>query len=276
MYDYLLVVGPGRSGSEFLFRLLRAHPDYVFPEIKEGAYYRSVAGFERARAKVRPPAILCDIANDAYRDAKLPARIGALSAKGHAVLVMVLLRDQRQRAVSMMNFRRSRGRPAALLGAARLEASVIRDRLTPERLERIFDIDSDILAVGFESLVGAPAWVGEVLASLCGTAGFGEIGAEPVNPSVRARFVWLSTLGWLAAVVLRRLGLKTLLQRIKDSELVGGAFFRPVAEGGAGVVLSEESTRLLDAGSSACWSLVKRSSARLGEGLYLRRREAVR
>ena len=38
-------------------------------------------------------------------------------------------------------------------------------------------------------------------------APFEDVPTEPVNVSTRARFVWLSTLGWLSAVALRRLGL---------------------------------------------------------------------
>ncbi len=40
--DYLLAVGPGRSGSEFLYENLKSKPGFVFPEIKEGCYCRSV------------------------------------------------------------------------------------------------------------------------------------------------------------------------------------------------------------------------------------------
>ena len=110
MYDYLLVVGPGRSGSDFLYRILRAHPDYAFPKIKEGAYYRSVRAYMRARAKVRPAGkLLCDIANDAYHDPKLSSGVQALQRQGVSILMMILLRNHRDRALSAMRFRKSRG-----------------------------------------------------------------------------------------------------------------------------------------------------------------------
>ena len=38
--DYVLVAGPGRSSSTFLYRLLAAHPAFAAPAIKEDCYYR--------------------------------------------------------------------------------------------------------------------------------------------------------------------------------------------------------------------------------------------
>ena len=84
VYDYLLVVGPGRSGSEFLYRLLRDHPGFVFPEIKERYYYRSPRAFRRARKRLdgRQGQILCDVANLAYADARLSRGVEALREEG--------------------------------------------------------------------------------------------------------------------------------------------------------------------------------------------------
>jgi len=268
MYDYLLVVGPGRSGSDFLYRILRAHPDYAFPEIKEGAYYRSV----RAYAKVRPAGkLLCDIANDAYHDPKLKSGVRALQRQGVAVLMIVLLRNHHDRALSAMRFRKSRGRPSALLGTRHLEESVVQDRLTPRMLEDIFSLDVDVLTVDFAALVENTEGVLATLAYLCHTAPFDQVPAEPVNASTQARFVWLSTLGWLSAVALRRLGLTRVLQRIKDSSAIGRVFFKPLAPDGPEIRLSETSAGTLDDAHRECWSVVTRVSAKEHEGLFLRR-----
>ena len=272
MVDYLLVVGPGRSGSDFLFRILRAHPDYAFPEIKEGAYYRSVRAYQRGQTKVRPPGkLLCDIANDAYHDPRLLPGVRALQEQGVSILIMVLLRNHRDRALSAMRFRKSRGRPSALLGVRHLEESVVRDRLTPGMLEDIFSLDVDVLTVDFEALVGETDHFLTTLADLCGTAPLDDVPTEPVNVSTRARFVWLSTLGWLSAVALRRLGLASLLQRIKDSRLVGKLFFKPLVTGQEEIRLADRSVRILDEAHRECWSVVTGLSAKKHEGLFLRR-----
>ena len=272
MVDYLLVVGPGRSGSDFLYRILRAHPDYAFPEIKEGAYYRSLRAFRRARGKVRPAgALLCDIANDAYHDPRLIPGIRALQRQGVSILMLVLLRNHRERALSAMRFRRSRGRPSALRGARYLEDSVVRDRLTPARLEDIFGLDVDVLTVGFPALVDDTERCLARLGSLCGTGPFDSIATEPVNESTRARFVWLATLGWLCAVALRSVGLTRMLQRIKDSRFIAQLFFKPLASDARETGLSEASAHTLDVAHADCWSIVTRVSTRLHDGLFLRR-----
>ena len=147
-YDYLLVVGPGRSGSELLYERLKAHPAFAFPEIKEGYYYRSPRAWRRARRALGAgsggPRILADIANLAYRDGALAGGVEALRGGGCRILIAVLLRDHVDRAMSMARFRRSRGELAALLGAARLEAAVVRDRLTPDRLLGVYRLDADV------------------------------------------------------------------------------------------------------------------------------------
>lgn len=277
MYDYLLVVGPGRSGSDFLYRILRAHPDYAFPEIKEGAYYRSVRAFGRARAKVRPPGtLLCDIANDAYHDSKLTSGVRALQRQGVSILMIVLLRNHRDRALSAMRFRRSRGRPSALLGVRHLEESVVRARLTPRMLEDIFSLDVDVVTVDFATLVENTEGFLATLAHLCRTAPFDPMSAEPVNVSTQARFVWLSTLGWLAAVALRRLGLTRLLQRIKDSRRVARLFFKAPASGREEIRLTDGSVRILDDAHRECWSRVTALSAKEQDGLFVRRSPTAR
>ena len=152
MYDYLLVVGPGRSGSEFLYRLLRGHPSFAFPEIKERYYYRSPRAFRRARKRLDGRGrgqLLCDVANLAYADAKLSRGVEALREAGFSILLVVLLRDHRDRAISMMQFRRSRAELSALLGARRLEAAVVRDRLNSERLADVFRTNADVLTLSF-------------------------------------------------------------------------------------------------------------------------------
>ena len=274
MVDYLLVVGPGRSGSDFLYRILRAHPDYAFPEIKEGAYYRSVRAYDRARAKVRPAGkVLSDVANDAYHDPELIPGVRALQRQGVSVLMLVLLRNHRDRAVSAIRFRKSRGRPSALRSAWHLEQSAVQDRLTPGMLEDIFGLDVDVLTVDFATLVEDTGNFLARLATLCGTGPFDSVANDPVNASTQARFVWLSTLGWICAVALRRLGLTRTLQRIKDSPAISRVFFKPLAPGGQEIRLSETSAATLDDAHRECWSVVMRVSAKEHEGLFLRRAE---
>ena len=267
-YDYVLVVGPGRSGSEFLYENLRRHPRIGFPEIKEGYYYRSPRAYKRARGRLGKGVMLADIANLAYKDGGLPDGVRALQGAGERVLLVVLLRDHRERAASMMRFRRSRGERTALLGARRLEAAVVADRLTAADLARIYAIDADALTLRFDALTGDPAGALAALYSQCGI----EQGSAPVvgavNESERARFVPLAAVGKAGALLLRRLGRRRFLQRVKDSAAVRRLFFAP---GASDARLSAEAEATLAAAYAECGAAVEAGGERVGEGVYLRR-----
>ena len=274
MYDYLLVAGPGRSGSEFLYRLLRDHPGFVFPEIKERYYYRSPRAFRRARKRLDGRGrgqLLCDVANLAYADAKLSRGVETLREEGFRVLLVVLLRDHRDRAISMMRFRRSRAEFSALLGARRLEAAVVRDRLTSERLAAIFRTHVDVLTLSFSALTQDTGAVMDVLSTLCGAPKFDRTPRQAVNQAVAARSLWLSALGRWCGFALRHLGFRRQLQRIKENEMVNKAFFAPLTDDAGRPRLSEESLKILDASAAACRRMVENSSRQVREGIYLRK-----
>lgn len=273
MYDYLLVVGPGRSGSEFLYRALRDHPSFVFPEIKERSYYRSPKALARAcsRLDAGRGQLLCDIANGAYADPQLPDRVEALRGEGFEVLLVTLLRDHRERAVSMMQFRRSRGESSALFGAKGLERAVVRDRLTAERLEAVFRAGVDVLTLSFPALTRETGAVLDALASLCEVERFDAVPQQAVNESVHARHLWLSAVGHWCALFLRYLGFRRLLQRVKEHRLVNKVFFTPPPSGAERLRLSEEAANALDASATECRAIVESSSERLSEGVYFRK-----
>ena len=271
------MVGPGRSGSELLYERLKAHPAFAFPEIKEGYYYRSPRAWRRARRTLDAegggrPRILADIANLAYRDGALAGGVEALRGGGCRILIAVLLRDHVDRAMSMARFRRSRGEIAALLGAARLEAAVVRDRLTPGRLLDVYRLDADVLTIGFPALTGG----GAAIEALCALSGAPAPASGPapgaVNESVAARHPLLSAAGKSAAVALRALGRRRLLQRLKDDARLRRLFFVPLPAGGrAAAPLSDGARRTLEADAAGCRALAEAASREAGEQLWLRR-----
>ena len=274
MYDYLLVVGPGRSGSEFLYRILKSHTNFVFPEIKEGAYYCSSKAFKRVWRELQrePRKLLCDITNNAYRDPALLSGVTALlEEEGLKILLVVLVRDYQERALSMMKFRKSRGEPSALFGDRHLERAVVRDRLTPKKLGDIFRIETDILTFYFPALVTETDAVLEVLASLCGTPKFEDAPQGAVNASVNPRHIWFSTLGWLFGKAIYRLGFRRLKQRIKDSELVKNVFFVTPSGDKDKPCLSEESRKILEDSYVECRLIIEKTSEKLREGIYFRK-----
>ena len=273
-YDYLLVVGPGRSGSELLYRNFRRHPGIAIPEIKEGYYYRAPAAARRALAKAAAEGrILADVSNLAYRDRQLPAGIARLRQAGGRTLVAVLLRDHCDRARSMMQFRRSRGEFSVLLGAGRLERAVVRDRLTAGQLAAIYALDADVLTLHFPFLTGQTPAALDILARLCGLAPFAAPETGPVNASQQARQIWLSAAAKAAAAGLRRLGLKRTLQRLKDNPQVNRFLFRPLPDDAAAAppgLLSPPSRELLQAAYAECCAYLEAHSHRLADGAWFK------
>ena len=276
-YDYVLAVGPGRSGTTFLYRALNAHPGFCAPEIKEAHYYRSARRLERALARVRGSgAMLLDVADTAWSDPRL-ARVAAPAEAGMRILIVVLLRRHRDRARSTMAYRRSRvlpALPALLAGRGGLERAAERDALTAAVLKRIFALGADVLTVEFETLAVRPRAVLDALARLCGADPFGPLDTAPVNRAARARFAPLAAAAKLAAWTLRTLGARRALQALKDDPRIVGLVFRP-ADPAELPALSGAAAARLDRRHAACLAAVEAASEPLGEGLWLARARPV-
>ena len=267
-YDCLLVAGPGRSGSTWLYRALKAHPAFCAPAVKEGYGYRSVRRFERALAKAGGR-IALDAPNRAWRDPAL-ANLAALRDRGHRILVVVLLRRHPDRAASVIAFRRSRVLPALFPGPGGLEGAAVRDSLAPADLARIHALGVDVLTVSFEALSRTP---GTVLGAVADVAGISPFAAPPpaaANPSVRARRPVLAAAGKLAAVLLRAAGARRLLQRLKDTPAVMDFFFVPDRGAGRGR-LGAAAEACLERRYRDCLAAVESTGEPVAEGVWLRR-----
>lgn len=268
-YDYLLSVGPGRSGSSFIYQKLKAHPDIEFPGIKEGYLYRSLRRFEQVRKSLDKRLILADISNLAYQDPLLNWGIKMIKNKGYKVLLILSIRKHFDRAVSMVRFKRSRGEFCALRGMNYLEEKVMNDQLMPEQLLNIFQMDVDVLIVYFPVLTQKTEVFLDHLSNLCEISRFNNIEKERVNESVCARNVLLSVFGKVVAIALRKLGCVCFLQTLKDSNLMRRLFFLKLK--GDDFSLSEKNRRLLSALYFNCCSIVDDFSHRVGEQIYFRK-----
>ena len=200
-YDCLLAVGPGRSGTTYLYRLLRDHYAVAFPEIKEAGYHRSPDRYRRARGRLPPGTLLGDVDNGAYLDPGLPEAVVRLRGEGQRVLLAVVLRDQVERAECMMRFAGSRGRQLRRGGVRALER--------------------DVAALDFQRLIREPEALLNGLAGWCGIPAWPEaLPRGGVNAGVAARWTPAAALGAALAGGMRRLGLLTALQGLKDSRRV--------------------------------------------------------
>lgn len=274
-YDYVLAVGPSRSGTTFLYRQLVAHPAFAAPDIKEAHYYRSPRRLERALRTARASgAMLLDVADTAWADPRLEA-VAGLVRSALRVLVVVLLRRHRDQARSVMGYRRSRvlpALPALLAGPGGLERAAVRGSLTPEALARLFALGADVLVVELAALAAAPRRVLDAVAHLCGAEPFpfARVDAAPVNRAQVPRSVPLAAAAKLAAWTLRTLGARRLLQALKDDPRLVRLVFRP-ARAGELPALSDAAAARLDRREAACRAAVEAACAPLGEGLWLAR-----
>lgn len=272
-YDYVLAVGPSRSGTTFLYRALNAHPGFCAPRIKEAHYYRSARRLERALGSLRGSGtMLLDVADTAWPDRRL-AHVAAIAGRGTRTLLVVMLRRHRDWARSTMAYRRSRvlpALPAWLSGRRGLERTVVRDSLTPAALERIYGLGADVLVIDFEALARRPGAVLGALARLCRAEPFGDVDRTRVNRAQRARFAPLAAAGKLAAWALRTVGARRVLQALKDDPRVVGLFFRTAGPADL-PALSDAAAARLDRRHAACLAAVKAASESLGEGLWLAR-----
>ena len=275
VYDYLLVVGPGRSGSDFLYENLKNHPELAFPEIKEGYYYRSPRNFDKTLRGLQGKTLV-DIANLAYKDPSLTKGLEQLAAKGCRTLIVVLLRNHYDRALSMMRFRKSRGEVSALFGRRRLEDAVIQDRLKPSDLLGIYRCGVDVLTVSFPTLTQDTGAVLDTLSTICGVSHFNYAAHGVVNESVRTRHILLSVFGKSVAVALRRLGLTRILQKLKDNQSVRDLFFVPLSRDARGMSISQANMNILQDSYLKCRSIIHCVSDEIGEGIYFRRAGAAK
>lgn len=273
MYDYVLVTGPGRSGTRFLLANLETNPDLDTARGEGAYYYRSRRRLRKAAARSERGSTrrraLVDVANLAYKDPALARAVPRLRNDGLRILLVTLLRDHRRRAVSMMRFRRSRGQPSALFGARRLERAVLRDRLRPEHLRGLMQMDADLMVVPFATLTGRTRSVLHALSEQCGIADFGCVRRSPVNESVDARLVPLAALGTVFAAVLRALGLREAVRRIKHVPLVKKLLFRPASNGPCR--LGGTTQDLLAATYEECLALLQETSSWTENAVYLHR-----
>ena len=266
--DYLLIAGPGRSGSTFLFEGLAGRGDFVAPAIKEGAYYRAGGRLRRAVARLPAGAVLLDGANAAWRDPRLAAVTG-LVGRDCRVLLVLLVRGHVDWARSMKALRASRGDWLGWRGEAALERGVVGNSLSPADVTRLLGLGVDVLCVEFAALVRDPATVLDRIAGLCGRPPGGLSPPDTaVNPSVAARSRAVAAAGKCVAVALRALGWRRLLRRMKASVGLRRVFFRPLD--GPPAPLRAASERELLRREAACRAALEAATAELAEGLRLK------
>ena len=110
----------------------------------------------------------------------------------------------------------------------------------------------------------------DAVARLCGVPPFGCVDAAPVNRAQAARFPPLAAAAKLAALALRALGARRLLQKLKDDPRLAALVFR-LARPREAPALGDDAAACLDRRQAACRAAVEAACQPLGDGLWLAR-----
>ena len=273
-YDYVLFVGPGRSATTYIYRILRTYYDVAFPNIKESYYYRDSRRYGRARKSVSDSELLGDVANEAYLDPALQDSVGRMTSEGARVLLVVTLREHVARANSMVRYATSRGKSLWRGGREGLERHIVRKSLTPGHLEKIYSTDADVIVLDFDILTAQPTELLNRLAEQCGISPHAAcLPRVRFNASEASRSVLLSAAATGLSKTLRGAGFRSTLQRLKDSQRIHGLLFKSLTDGrtpATELSLKPEHEELLRRLHLQCWESVRKNSDLKAEGFYFR------
>ena len=125
----------------------------------------------------------------------------------------------------------------------------------------------DLLTVRFETLTERPQRVLDAVASLAGLDSVRAGEPAAANGAVHARLPILAAAGKLAAVALRAVGARRVLQALKDHPRVHRLLFRP-ARPDERPRLSPVAVAVLDRHFAGCLAIVEAGGERRADGLW--------
>ncbi len=233
-----IYVGPDKAGSSWLHEVLIAHPQVFMPQAKDlyffDRYYDKGLGwylkhFEGARPEHR---VVGEVCQDYLADPRCPARIEESLGQ---VRTMVTLRDPADRAYSSYLYMLKHGETPGTF----LQALTGRPELLEHgrygagllRYQERFGRDSVFVAV-FDDLVADPqVFVDDLLRWLgVDPVVLGEEMLQARLPAGRARSLVMARLARLGANAVRAADGANLVGRVKRSQLVQRALYRPLGD----------------------------------------------
>ncbi len=250
-----LAVGPGRTGTTWLYKLMGGHPAIATPSIKEPEYfgthwgrdaewYRSLFDLSSATT------VVAEFSNNYLYDIEAMARVVEHSPGAR---IIVGIRDPLKLARSWFTFARRRGLDPDSMGAflelelgevfgsglaARRRGGTLREPDTVRigealHVSRYIDRLGRLVPAGqvhlfdFERLASDGPELGRDVFRFLGVDPDAAETLDPgrVNPAVLPRFPLLGRAAHLGADTLRALGLESLLGRVRSSPRVSALLF---------------------------------------------------
>ncbi|MBI1214684.1 MAG: hypothetical protein GC185_02565 [Alphaproteobacteria bacterium] len=245
-----IYAGMSKSGSTYIYQILKEHPDVFVPEIKDiyffdRAYAKGLDWYAGFFAKAVPGQTRVELSHDYIFSAEATAR---LKKDLPGVKIIICLREPLDWIASRYAFEKER-RP---VGPLRLDDAPENAWLRAEsdiavNVERYLKsfAREDILILFYEDLKRDPAvFCQQIYAFLGVDAGFVPPSLNTVVlPAHKARIRWLAFLAQKVSDGLRALGLQRVVGFLKNLPLVEKVLYRPAAEKYRPDVAEEEMLR---------------------------------
>ena len=226
---YLLVAGPGRSGSTYLYNVMSQHPEVVTAGWKEAYLYRNERKLLSTLRKNSRRKVLLDVANRGFVDPKLREFLANYSgSEPYRLTLIYLYRDQGERLASVFDFRKSRGMIEAYLPQRLAEKLLISDIFSSRHIQGQQSPHYETFILKTERMQRDPT---RFLAELDKMLHLGLDQTKPLvavhfNERRDARMLWASSIGKVAASLLRWLGMARIVEAIKTQPQIEKLFFK--------------------------------------------------
>ncbi|MYL25538.1 MULTISPECIES: sulfotransferase domain-containing protein [Halomonadaceae] len=230
-------IGPGKTATTWLFKVLEEHPEICLPPSKDLNFFdsfheRGVRWYHRQFGCDPANTLVGDVSHDYLLSDSALARIREYNSEAKLI---VGLRNPYERAESGLNFLNRNGFSYTdMQAAAENHVELVRGGLYGENLRRVYRYfpGDQVLLADYSLLVEDPA---EFIARVCSFLGVEVIQFARLNERVNERAVprsrWLASMVKALALKARALGLNHLVGQIKLNPLVVAALYRPSRDG---------------------------------------------
>lgn len=252
MLPDFICIGPGRSGTSWLYEILREHPDICLAkDTKETNYFntyyeKGIHWYQKFFSYCNPENIKGEISNlyIAYPEVRERIRKDLPDVK-----LIICLRNPYDKIKSGYNFERRKGVIKTGFNEALKEHEYLMDGCRLHQLVEPYTESFDrknIFFLMFNDIKLKPLEASkQIFQFLEVDASFIPANAtKKVNPSIEPKFFFVAKIAKSSAVILRVLGMYKLLTFLKRSEFVKSLFFKKKSIDS--VTFNEETKRVLE------------------------------
>ena len=246
-----IYVGPGKTGSTWLFEFFKIHPDVFVTPAKDLYFFdvnfgRGMPWYEKQFSGAKSEEVVAEICHDYIVSEEAPGRI-AKSLPG--VKLMMFLREPVERSYSAFLYRVKHGVMTGTFGEAMQEhPQIFRNSFYADFIRvylEHFDA-KDILLFAFDDLKEDPQGFAD---QICDRLSINRIEIpdsmqKPALKAAKARFLPAAKLVKAAAVKARQLGLVKIVGVLKSNRVLRRFLYRDYSDGEMPTPSIEESDRL--------------------------------